>query len=86
MRVTYGVDTAGDEFADSYVNAAGVTDWSRVVSARVSLLLKSKDDFVTDFPVAVTFVDGTVVNNGSGADRRLRLIFSSTIALRNRLP
>ena len=86
MRVTYGVDTGGDEYADAYVNAAGVTDWSRVVSVRVSLLIKSKEDFVTDAPVPVTFVDGTVVNNGANADRRLRLVFSTTVGLRNRVP
>jgi type IV pilus assembly protein PilW len=86
MRVAYGVDTGGDEFADAYVTAGGVTDWSRVVSTRVSLLIKSKDDFVTDYPVPVTFVDGTVVNAGANADRRLRLVFSTTIGLRNRVP
>lgn len=86
MRVTYGADTTGDEFADAYVVAAAVADWSRVVSVRVSLLIKSKDDFVIDNPVTVTFVDGTVVNNGAGADRRLRLVFSITIGLRNRVP
>jgi type IV pilus assembly protein PilW len=86
MRVTYGVDTGGDEYADAYVNAAGVTDWSRVVSVRVSLLIKSNEDFVTDTPVPVTFVDGTVVNNGANADRRLRLVFSTTVGLRNRVP
>ena len=86
MRVSYGIDSGGDEFADSYVNAAGVTDWSRVVSARISVLVKSRDDFVTDAPVPITFVDGTVVNNGANADRRLRLVFSTTVGLRNRVP
>ncbi|MGR8918546.1 MAG: PilW family protein [Gammaproteobacteria bacterium] len=86
MLVTYGVDTTGDEFADDYVAAAAVTDWSRVVSVRVSLLVKSKEDFVTDDPIPVTFVDGTVVNTGANADRRLRLVFSTTVGLRNRVP
>ena len=86
MTFTYGVDTGGNEFADAYVTAVGVTDWSRVVSVRVSLLIKSKDDFVTDYPVPVTFVEGTVVNNGATADRRLRLVFSTTVGLRNRVP
>ena len=86
MRITYGIDTGGDEYADAYVTAVGVTDWSRVVSVRISLLIKSKDDFVTDDPVPVTFVDGTVVNSGANADRRLRLVFSTTVGLRNRVP
>ena len=86
MAVQYGVDSDNDFFADTYVNAGAVTDWSVVVSARVSLLIKSKQDFVTDQPVPITFVDGTVVNNGAGADRRLRLVYSTTIGMRNRMP
>ncbi|MEQ8250136.1 MAG: PilW family protein [Gammaproteobacteria bacterium] len=86
MRINYGVDTGGDEYADAYVDAAGVTDWSRVVSVRISLLIKSSEDRVTDAPVPVTFVDGTVVNSGANADRRLRLVFSTTVGLRNRVP
>ena len=86
MVVTYGIDTAGDEFADSYVASAAVPDWGRVVSVRISLLLKSREDFLTDYPIPVTFVDGTVVNTGAGADRRLRLVFSTTVTLRNRVP
>ncbi len=85
MRISYGEDTGGDEFADMYVNAAGVTDWSRVVSVRVGLLVKSKEDFVTDVPTPITFA-GVTVNNGANADRRLRLVFSQTIGLRNRVP
>ena len=87
MNVQYGVDTQGDEFADLYVaTAAEVTDWSRVVSVRIAILIKSKDDFVTDGPVPVTFVDGTVVNAGAETDSRLRLVFSTTVGLRNRVP
>jgi type IV pilus assembly protein PilW len=88
MTLTYGEETTGDDDADVYVNSAGVTDWSRVVSIRVALLIKSKEDFVTDVPATVTWVDGTTINDGVDfpADRRLRLVFTQTISLRNRLP
>jgi type IV pilus assembly protein PilW len=93
MEVSYGLDTGGaDESAERYLTSAQVNaedvagnGWERVVSVRVALLIKSKEDFVTDEPVAVRFVDGTMVNNGPGADRRLRLIFSQTIGIRNRV-
>ncbi len=90
MRVTYGVNTTGDEFADDYVTAAQVNasttyEWSDVVSVRFTLLIKSTEDFVTDVPTPVTF-GATTINGGSNADRRLRLLFSQTVGLRNRVP
>lgn len=88
LNVFYGVDTVGDEYADLYLaTAAEVTDWSRVVSVRIAILIKSKDDFITDGPVPVPFL-GTVVNDPAvpGADSRLRLVFSTTVGLRNRVP
>lgn len=85
MQITYGVDTsAPDEYADSYQEADNVTDWSTVRSVRINLLLRS-DDRITDAPRAITFNGGTV-NTGSGADNRLRMVYTSTITLRNRLP
>ena len=66
--------------------AAEVADWSRVVSVRIAILIKRKDDYITDGPVPVTFVDGTVVNAGAITDSRLRLVFSTTVGLRNRVP
>ena len=91
MNVQYGVDTQGDAFADLYVaTAAEVADWSRVVSVRIAILIKSKDDYITDGPVPVTFVEGTVLNDpavpGANTDSRLRLVFSTTVGLRNRVP
>lgn len=82
MHILYGEDTTGDAYADIYVGAATVADWARVRSIRVLLLLSS-DDNVTTEPRAFTFNGANV--NGSN-DRRLRLAFSTTITLRNRLP
>lgn len=93
MFIAYGLDTGGDESIEEYDTAAqidarrlaGNENWERVVAVRISLLLKSKEDFVTNEPVAMTFVDGTIVNDGVNADRRLRLVFSQTISIRNRV-
>lgn len=85
MQILYGLDNGGgNEYADTYVTADAVPDWIDVRSARINLLLRS-DDRVTEEPRSVTF-NGAVANSGAGADRRLRMIYSSTISLRNRLP
>ncbi len=85
MQITYGVDTAApDDYAESYEEADDVTDWSSVRSVRINLLLRSADR-VTDEPRAITF-NGAAVNTGAGADNRLRMVYTSTITLRNRLP
>ncbi|MCG8325880.1 MAG: PilW family protein [Thiotrichales bacterium] len=85
MQIEYGIDNAApDEYADTYVDASAVTDWSQVRSVRINLLLQS-DDGITTEPRSIAFNGGTV-NTGSGADNRLRMVYSSTITLRNRLP
>ncbi len=94
MRFAYGVDTNGDLIADPHtagnaywsgtqVNAAN--RWGSVVSVRISLLLQSIDNNVTDSPESIVF-DGATVNSGGSADRRLRQVFVSTVGVRNRLP
>jgi type IV pilus assembly protein PilW len=84
MQILYGVDTdiTADGTANYYVTADKVLvpDWRKVVSVRISLLLVSLDDNLTDKPVSYTY-------NGvqEPGDRHLRKVFTSTIALRNRL-
>lgn len=87
MQVRYGEDTNGDGGVDVYVNANGVTNWANVRSVRIGLLLRSPAEIAR----------GPVDNNaydvsGDGADdfdpvgdRRMRLVMSGTIGLRNRL-
>lgn len=83
FQIQYGENTRGDEFADVYRNtASSVTDFTKVVSVRIGILLKSEQDFLTDAPIPVTFM-GDNFNNG---DRRLRLQMFTTIGLRNRVP
>lgn len=88
MQILYGVDTAApDEYADTYVTADTVdagNNWTNVRSVRVNLLLRSEDG-VTEDPRAITF-NGAVTNTGAGADNRLRMVYTATITLRNRLP
>lgn len=71
MQVLYGEDTDGDETADTYVSAAGVTAMTNVVSVRLTLTLRSSDDNVS--------------LTAGGGDNRIRRSFSSTITIRNRV-
>jgi len=97
MQITYGVDTSPtqDNIADTYLRAdqivvGGVVPgtaasevWRRVVSVRISLLLAStgSDGYTTEAQ-AYTF-NGTTT---TPTDRRLRKVFNTTIAVRNRPP
>ena len=50
-------------------------------SAAASQLVRSVDDFVTEDPQTYTYNGATV----TPADRRIRQVFGTTIALRNRI-
>jgi type IV pilus assembly protein PilW len=85
MQILYGEDTdaTSDGTANYYVPAgtAGL-DMDKVVSIRVSVLVRSMNDGLAAQPVAYTYNGETV----TPTDRRIRRVFTSTIALRNRLP
>jgi type IV pilus assembly protein PilW len=83
MQILYGVDLdlVSDNYPDQYLPSDKVTTWERVVSVRVMLLLQSSDQFVTDAPQPYTF-NGTLT---TPTDRRIRQVFTTTIALRNRI-
>ncbi len=82
MQILYGLDSDGDTLTDQFVRANDVVDWNRVASVRISLLLRSIENYVTDKPQTYTFNETTV----TPADRYLRRVFTTTIGLRNRLP
>lgn len=96
MQILYGVcdtDTDGDGRNDSitvppgYITAANVAvaDWPNVCSVRIHLLLVSMENNVVTQPQTVFFPADTV-NTVVPADRCLRQAFSTTIAIRNRIP
>jgi type IV pilus assembly protein PilW len=86
MQITYGFDTSPspDGTVDVYRDAASIpaSDWGKVMSVRIGLLLSTDENVVT-LPVAYNQLDGTVV--ASPADRRLRRRFFSTVTIRNRV-
>jgi type IV pilus assembly protein PilW len=89
MQILYGVDTTAvpDRIADVYQTAGAVADWTRVVSARISLLMASPGNNLTTTAQTYridTDDDGTP-NAVVAADRRIYQTFSTTVGIRNRL-
>ncbi len=83
MQILYGEDdvASSDDYADSYKTADNVTDWESIRSVRISLLLQSRDN-ITQQSQTIQFNGAPVVST----DNRLRLVYTSTVSLRNRLP
>ena len=90
MQILYGEDTDadsdgdnGDGTANRYV-AIGTEglDVDRIVSVRVSLLIRSLNHNLTSTPSPYTF-NGDTVTPGT-SDRHLRKVFTTTITLRNK--
>jgi type IV pilus assembly protein PilW len=87
MQIFYGEDTDGDGTVNRYVTTAAIDAlcgsnpdcWLRVVSVRISLLLRTLDDNITQQPQTYTYNGADV----TATDNRLRRVFTSIISLRN---
>ncbi|MBB3048715.1 type IV pilus assembly protein PilW [Litorivivens lipolytica] len=81
MQLTYGEDGNGDRAVDSYKTASAISDWSKVLSVRIELLLHSLEDNVVSGGQLLTYNGAAVAQDG-----RLRKVYTTTVAVRNRLP
>jgi len=84
MQILYGEDNTpmdSNFSADSYV-PAGTANMANVVSIKINLVLSTLEDSVATQAMPFTVFGDTVTI----ADRKVRRVFSSTIAVRNRLP
>lgn len=81
MQVSYGEDTDNDTAVDSYGKADMVTDWSRVATLRVGLLVRTPHNVDTELDRATYVFDGATL--GPFNDHRQRRVFTSTVSLRN---
>ncbi len=82
MQVLYGLRGTG-RGAERYLPASSVTDWSDVVSVRVAMLMRSGESILEEDNGQTFNLVGTEVD--PGADRRARLVATTTIGIRNRL-
>jgi len=82
MRLLYGVDTDGNGVADKYDNAAAA-NWINVVAIRVYLLMRSEEasSFYLD---SKTYLLGDVTVDPNPDDKYYRLVFNTSVNLRNR--
>lgn len=81
MQLKYGVDTDGDFLANSYVTADLVTDWTKVVSINLAILVRSVDQTGVETDKQTYSLLGT--SYGPFNDRRSRSVYTTTISLRN---
>jgi type IV pilus assembly protein PilW len=81
LQILYGVDITGNRQLDQYVTADAVADWQDVMAVRISLLLVSIEDNLVDAGQQILFNERP---DQAPADRRLRQVMTTTIALRNR--
>jgi len=81
MQVLYGVDTTDDDHPNQYMIATNVVSWYDVMSIRLMLLVRSAAVQVVEAPQVITYNGVTA----TAADNRLRQVFTTTIALRNRI-
>lgn len=89
----FGVDRNGDGSADAYERADAVTAasrWDSVLSVRISLVAVSNETVATTSGQIIYLRDAdndTIADaQAASTDRRLRQVFTTTVALRNRLP
>jgi len=81
MQIQFGVDTNKDRSVDQYVNADQVADWTKVYSARVWVLVRTKTvDKTIDTSQTFTMAGNSV---SFGNDGYRRLLVSSVVNLRN---
>lgn len=82
MQILYGVDLDNDRIPDAYRSAGDVADWGDVLTVQLQLLLVSPDGNARNEPQTYAFNGATIIAD----DRRMRQVFTTTIAIRNRLP
>lgn len=82
MRILYGVDTDStkDYVPNQYVSPGSVTDWTKVVSIRLALLLRTTTNVTGTDTQTYTLNNATV---GPFNDNRRRHVFTSTVKVRN---
>jgi len=81
MQILYGIDTDDNNTANSYVPFSAGLDLNNAMSIRISILATTLED-----NLAIESSSTTLDTYTSPNDRKIRRIFTSTIALRNRLP
>lgn len=88
MQIRYGVDT--DTELDGiingdYVTADAIAEWNRVVAVRISLLVRASTSIEGNLASTSAPVNGVTVTYPTAGPRFDRRVFTTTVALRNRI-
>jgi type IV pilus assembly protein PilW len=83
LQISYGVDTDADGVVNQFVSASPAPTWDNVLVVRLCIEMQTANDKISPAAQTYTNCSGTSVTAG---DRRVHRIFTSTVALRNRLP
>jgi type IV pilus assembly protein PilW len=87
IQIAYGEDTNSDRIADNYYAADSVTNWYDIVSVTLAMLIRSEESGSNfdgnTYPLLPTAYGGRTL--GPFKDRRQRMVFTNTVALRNRV-
>ncbi len=81
MQILYGIDTTSDGYPNQYTAFGGVADVNTVIAARIQLLVRSDTGANVGGAQTVNFNGQDLTFN----DNRLRQVFTTTVALRNRI-
>jgi type IV pilus assembly protein PilW len=86
LQIAYAVDTTNDRIADDYVAANAVTDWDNVMSVTLAMLIRSVEQGTDVDSKTYELLTAALGGQEFGPfdDRRMRMVFTTTIALRNR--
>jgi type IV pilus assembly protein PilW len=86
LQIAYGEDTNGDRIADVYGPANTVTNWNDVIAVTMALLIRSdasgNTNDINTYPLLTAALGGPTL--GPFNDRRQRVVFTTSIAVRNR--
>ena len=82
LQILYGEDIDASGIANYYVPADQVADMANVISIRFAVVVRSYDDNLTGGLTQNYNLFGTTV---AAPDNRLRQVYTSTVAVRNRL-
>jgi type IV pilus assembly protein PilW len=86
LQISYAEDTNGDRIADVHRSATTVGNWNNVLSVSLAMLIRSEqtgtDVDAQTYQLLPAAVGGRLL--GPYNDRRMRMVFTTTVALRNR--
>jgi len=85
MQIDYGVDTNADNVVDAYEAASATTNWDRVFTVRVALLVRSLEPYGGQYEQEYKLLTGGTAVTAKVKDRYYREVFTSTIGIRNKV-